>query len=115
MAPPILAHLESSSCILMTDHLTRYALVGGPPRDGTAVKNMQLVAVTSNTHHSNHEPLSLRIYCLEDTKAALEVGKFSLIQIEHIVSNLENIFKVVLLSLPTIRTGFLPRTMATCR
>merc|ERR1719402_739844 len=54
----------------MTDHLTRYALVGGPPRNGTAVKNMQLVAVTS-TAHSPHEA-SVRIYCLEDTKAALE-------------------------------------------
>ncbi|GAB6028496.1 unc-5 [Chamberlinius hualienensis] len=67
---PLYVQLTTSQCFVVTRHLTKYVLVGESSSTGRAVKNLKLVAFAAAMHSSID--YSIRVYCLEDTQAALE-------------------------------------------
>ena len=70
---PVYVQVDSNQCHVMTDMLARYMLVGEPTTlSCRAVKILRLAVFAPRV------PLTvdynIRVYCVEDTQDALEVG-----------------------------------------
>lgn len=68
---PVYIQLSPSTCHIITDQLTRYVLVGESIPGGRGIKTLKLAAFAPAIHSSID--YSIRVYCVEDTQAALEV------------------------------------------
>ena len=70
---PLYCQLDGRQCHVVTDHLSRYALVGESEEEGGwAVKSLALAAFAPALYSA--VDYSIRVYCVEDTRAALQVS-----------------------------------------
>lgn len=69
---PLYTQIDAAHCHLMTEQLQRYALIGEPVAQGRAVKILRLAAFAPSLPPSVE--FSIRVYVVEDTPDALEVG-----------------------------------------
>ncbi|XP_076368268.1 netrin receptor UNC5C-like isoform X8 [Tachypleus tridentatus] len=67
---PLYCQLDSRQSHLVTDQLVRYVLVGESQAERKAIKSLILAAFAPALHSS--VDYNLRLYCVEDTRAALE-------------------------------------------
>lgn len=67
---PLYIQITPTHCHLVTEQLTRYVLVGESVSNGRGVKILKLAAFAPAIHSSID--YSIRVYCVEDTQAALE-------------------------------------------
>lgn len=74
MNTQVYVQVDLSQCHVMTDRLMRYALIGEPNMAGKAIKILRIAAfgpaVVSAVDYN------LRVYFVEDTMDALEVGRY---------------------------------------
>lgn len=69
---PIFCQVDSHHCHLMTEQLGRFAIVGESLPGQKAVKSIALAAFAPAFHSSTD--YTIRVYCIEDTKAAIQVN-----------------------------------------
>lgn len=69
---PCYTQLDAKKAHIMTDIPGRYCLVGQSKPNSTAYKNMRLA--TFAPENANLTEYCLRVYCVDDTKDALEVS-----------------------------------------
>ncbi|XP_076327853.1 netrin receptor UNC5C-like isoform X3 [Tachypleus tridentatus] len=67
---PLYCQLDAQQCHLVTDDLARYTLVGESLPEQKAIKSLTLAAFSPVLHSS--VDYSIRLYCVENTKAALQ-------------------------------------------
>ena len=72
----IFTQLDATHCHIMTEHLQRYTLIGEPALLGRAIKILRLAAFAPMSPPSMD--YSIRVYVVEDTPDALEVGMRSM-------------------------------------
>ena len=68
----IFTQLDATHCHIMTETLQRYTLIGEPALLGRAIKILRLAAFAPMSPPSTD--YSIRVYVVEDTPDALEVG-----------------------------------------
>ncbi len=69
---PVYAQLDLNSCHVMSDRLTCLALVGESLKSsGPATKSLRLAAFAQSVPANSNGDLTVRVYCLPDTDAAL--------------------------------------------
>ncbi|OQR79387.1 hypothetical protein BIW11_05769 [Tropilaelaps mercedesae] len=64
--------MDSRMCHLQTDKLCRFVLVGESSNKSFAAKSLVLLAFLSKISSLSQNDYSVRVYCVEDTKAALQ-------------------------------------------
>lgn len=69
---PLYCHIDRSHCYLMTETLSRYTLVGQSVTNCKAVKALALMVFAPEVHTSSD--FNLRVYCVQDTQAAMNVS-----------------------------------------
>ena len=69
----IYTQLDATHCHIMTEYLQRYTLIGEPALLGRAVKILRLLAFAPVLPPSTD--YNIRVYVVEDTPDALEVGR----------------------------------------
>ena len=70
---PIYTQMDLSHCHIMTETPMRYTLIGEPNMAGKAIKILRLTAFAPAVPSA--VDYNLRVYFIEDTQDALEVGE----------------------------------------
>lgn len=69
---PLFCQVDPHRCHLMTEQLGRFAIVGESSPGQKAAKSIALAAFAPAFHSSTD--YTIRVYCIEDTKAAVQVN-----------------------------------------
>lgn len=80
MDTPVFLQMDSNQVYLVTDHLSKFALIGESTLGRKAVKTLRLVAFSQaqvNNPTTTNE-YTIRVYVLDDTTAALEVCTYEI-------------------------------------
>jgi len=84
---PAYVQVDAHHCHVMTDVMSRYALIGEPSLAGKAVKILRVAAFVPVT--STSSDYEIRVYFMEDTTDALEVriGSYQ-VMVDAIIVNI---------------------------